>query len=131
MSTDEAAIRQLIADWAGAVRGKDIAGILRHHASDIVMFDVPPPLQFAGLKEYEEAWHLFYEMTPDAAAFDIRELNVVAGDEVAFTYGRMQAVLRSRDGRVLNLQTRLTLGLRKQAGQWTILHEHHSLPVMP
>jgi len=32
------------------------------------------------------------------------------------------------DGERINLDFRLTIGLRKMDGQWTIVHEHHSIP---
>ena len=41
-SSDEAAIRAQIEAWAAAVRRRDMAGILRNHAGDMIMFDVPP-----------------------------------------------------------------------------------------
>ena len=48
MSTDdrtknEAAIRDLVENWARAVRSKNIDGILANHSPDVLMFDVPPP----------------------------------------------------------------------------------------
>jgi len=45
MATDERDIRDLIERWAAAVHGGDLDGVLADHATDIVMFDVPPPYQ--------------------------------------------------------------------------------------
>ncbi|MBN4669100.1 hypothetical protein HUS74_26370, partial [Pandoraea nosoerga] len=50
--TAETEIRSLIDAWAAAVRRQDYPGILAHHDQDIVMFDVPPPLQSRGLDAY-------------------------------------------------------------------------------
>jgi ketosteroid isomerase-like protein len=41
ISDDEVAVRDLIEAWADSVRRKDYDGILRSHAADFVMFDVP------------------------------------------------------------------------------------------
>jgi ParB-like chromosome segregation protein Spo0J len=38
-------ITALLETWADAVRRRDIAAILAHHEPDMVMFDLPPPLQ--------------------------------------------------------------------------------------
>jgi ketosteroid isomerase-like protein len=38
--TAEAVVRELLENWAGAVRAKDFAGILHHHPSDILMLDL-------------------------------------------------------------------------------------------
>jgi hypothetical protein len=40
---DELAIQRLIGDWVAAVRCRDYDGVLRHHALDIIMFEVPEP----------------------------------------------------------------------------------------
>ena len=47
---DEVAVRELVEDWARAVRAKDLKGILANHSSTILMFDVPPPLQSKGIE---------------------------------------------------------------------------------
>jgi ketosteroid isomerase-like protein len=32
------------------------------------------------------------------------------------------------DGRLIDLDFRLTVGLEKVGGRWTVVHEHHSIP---
>ena len=49
ISDDEVAVRDLIEAWADSVRRRDYDGILRSHAADFVMFDVPPPFKSVGL----------------------------------------------------------------------------------
>ena len=48
-SGDETEIRDLIEAWAWAVRDGDMAAILANHTDDMVMFDVPVPLQSKGM----------------------------------------------------------------------------------
>lgn len=124
---DAAEIHQLIEDWAAAVRRKDIDGILRHHADDILMFDVPPPFCSKGLAEYKQTWALFFGCPPDPPKFDIRELHITAGSDVAFAYAMMRC-MTPEGGQLRDLDFRLTIGFRKIAGQWTFVHEHHSIP---
>jgi ketosteroid isomerase-like protein len=45
MPDDEQQIRSLIENWAEAVHGGDMTGVLADHSDDIVMFDVPPPYE--------------------------------------------------------------------------------------
>jgi ketosteroid isomerase-like protein len=47
-ATVEGQINGSIEAWADAVRRHDISGVLAHHDRDIVMFDVPLPLQSRG-----------------------------------------------------------------------------------
>ena len=129
-ATAEGQIRALIEAWADAVRRHDIPGILAHHAPDIVMFDVPPPLQSYGLDEYKKTWDLFFTCHKPSQAFDIEELTIVAGDNVAFAFAIMRcgtgASSAPRDAG--GLLFRLTIGLRQVDGDWRIAHEHHSVP---
>ena len=60
----EAEIRDVIERWAKAVREQDLDGVLAEHAKDIVMFDVPPPVQVRGMDAYRETWPAFLR-TPE------------------------------------------------------------------
>ena len=53
-TTDEAAIRDLVESWARAVRAKNFNGVLANHSPDILMFDVPPPVQSKGIERVQE-----------------------------------------------------------------------------
>jgi uncharacterized protein (TIGR02246 family) len=120
-ATDEARIRMLVEDWARAVRAKDMDGALAHHADDIVIFDAPLPLQAQGMEEYRKSWELFFAHSPGGpGSFEVTGLRILAGDSVAYGH----AILR-----VLDSEARLTIGLRKQDGEWLVAHEHHSYPL--
>jgi ketosteroid isomerase-like protein len=125
--SNELQIKALIENWAAAVRRKDIPAIMAHHADDLVMYDVPEPFKSVGLKAYRRTWDLFYQYTK-AGVFDILELNIVTDENVAFAFAEMQCS-DNHDGKGFNvLDFRVTIGLRKIAGQWTFVHEHHSIP---
>jgi ketosteroid isomerase-like protein len=130
--TAETQIRALIEAWADAVRRHDLAGILAHHELDIVMFDVPPPLQSRGIEAYTKTWDLFFRYHKPSQAFDIEELAITAGQDVAFAV----AIMRCGPGTSSDpseqggLLFRLTIGLRNVDGDWRIAHEHHSVPAM-
>ena len=123
---DEAVIRDLIENWARAVRNKDMDGILANHSPDILMFDVPPPIQSKGIEAYKKTWDLFFDWSRDNPAFDIQEINITAGNEVAFVTALMQCAGKAPNES--HLDFRLTVGLRKIDHQWIIAHEHHSIP---
>jgi len=125
---NESEIRDLIEKWAGAVRAKNWYGILAKHSKDILMFDVPPPIQSKGIKEYEKTWELFFSWSRDCGVFDIKEMNITAGDDVAFATALMRCAGSETNGDEQELDFRLTVGLRKIGDQWTVIHEHHSVP---
>lgn len=120
MTEDETAIRDVIELWAGAVRAGDIDEILARHTDDVVIFDVPMPPQSVGLDAYRKTWELFFQYNSGGpGSFDVDELTVTADETVAFCFGFV---------RIFDARVRITIGLRKQGGAWTIAHEHHSYP---
>jgi uncharacterized protein (TIGR02246 family) len=126
---DAAEIRALIRRWAEAVHAGELDTVVADHADDIVMFDVPPPEEgVRGIDAYRAVWPPFFEWQRQGASFEIVELNVTAGDDTAFAW----ALLRCGTPEELTAdpenRLRLTIGLRKQDGRWTVTHEHHSFP---
>lgn len=120
-------IRQLIEDWAAAVRDGDLERVLAHHSPDIVMYDVPMPFQSIGIGEYRKTWDMFFNCAKPGA-FDIQELHIIADQNVAFCYATMKCGDKSNSADYVDLYFRLTVGLRKINDEWTIVHEHHSVP---
>lgn len=127
---DAVAIRNLLEDWAGAVRKKDLDGILYNHSPRILMFDVPPPLQSKGIDAYKKTWDLFFSWAHDPVVFDIRGMDITAGDDVAFVSAVMRCAGTEANGEDIELDFRLTIGLRKIDNEWIVTHEHHSIPAI-
>lgn len=127
---DAVAIRNLLEDWASAVRKKDLVGILHNHSPSILMFDVPPPLQSKGIEAYTKTWDLFFSWAHDPVVFDIREMDITAGDDVAFVAALMRCAGTEANGEDIELDFRLTIGLRKIENEWVVTHEHHSIPAI-
>jgi uncharacterized protein (TIGR02246 family) len=119
--SNEKEVREVIEQWAAAIRDGNMEKILANHTSDIVMFDVPPPLKINGMEEYKKTWDLFYQYSPKSeGSFNLSDLTITASDTVAFAH----AILT-----IVGSKARLTIGLRKEDGQWCIAHEHHSYPL--
>jgi ketosteroid isomerase-like protein len=128
--TAEAEIKALIEAWADAVRRHDLPAILAHHDDDIVMFDVPPPLQSRGMAAYKKTWDLFFAYHQPGQAFDVEELQTCVGDTVAFAVAIMRCGSATVSGPPVpgGFQFRLTIGFCKVDDAWCIQHEHHSVP---
>jgi uncharacterized protein (TIGR02246 family) len=127
MNTNETEIRNLIETWANAVRTRDIEAIMAHHSEDLVMYDVPPPFQSIGKDAYRKTWDQFFNDTK-LGVFDFHNLKVIADENVAFCFGTMKCEFKNDSDQFVELNFRLTVGLKKISGQWTIIHEHHSVP---
>lgn len=125
---DEVEIKQLIEGIAEAIRAKDLEAFRRIYAEDVVSFDVEPPLQHLGieakLKNWERVFTVFEEVD-----YDLRDLVLTVGDEVAFShaFGRLHGRLANgvkTDG----MWVRATLGLQKRDGRWIVVHDQASVP---
>jgi uncharacterized protein (TIGR02246 family) len=129
-STDESEIRALVARWSNAVRDANMTGIGADHDPDILMFDVPPPFLSRGLDDYMATWTVFLASSAKPVVFDFQDVEVTAGADVAFATAIGSCVNIDPNGNREPLKFRLTIGLRKIAGRWPVMHEHHSLPAI-
>ena len=112
--SDEDEIRQLIMAWSRAVRTGDLPTVLAQHTDGIVMFDVPPPERgVLGIRAYEETWPPFFEWQASGSTFELDELQVVAGANVAYAYA-LAPLLITSTGRP-DVCTRSTAWVRKSS----------------
>lgn len=120
---EEQQIRAVIDNWTSAIQDNNLQEILKNHSENMLMFDVPVPLQSKGLEEYKKTWELYFQYsTGGKGLFQLEELEITASEYVAFC----TALIRLAKGR--EPECRLTIGLQKIKGQWMISHEHHSAP---
>lgn len=125
--TEEQKVRDLIERWATAVHVGDLPAVLADHAPGIVMFDVPPPEQgVRGIDAYRETWPGFFAWQASGALFEIESLEVTASPEVAFAFALLRCGTPEQFERQPGQRLRLTIGLSKVDGRWTVTHEHHS-----
>jgi ketosteroid isomerase-like protein len=122
---NETEVRNLIENWTRAISRGNRAEILAHHNDEqFLMFDFAAIER--GVEAYDRTWDFFYANPTGPIQFAPTELNVTAGDDVAFA-----SCLIHCDGTSVGpLDLRLTMGLKKIDGEWRILHEHHSVPTI-
>ena len=125
---EQTAIRRLIDDWCTAVRSRDYDGVLKWHSPDILMFDVPGPFQSEGIEAYRKTWDLFYGWMSEPPKFQLSDVRITAGSDVAFVTARGECLGPDDSGKPAEVEFRLTIGLRKIGGNWVVEHEHHSVP---
>ncbi|MGH3995339.1 MAG: nuclear transport factor 2 family protein [Pseudonocardiaceae bacterium] len=124
---DEQQIRELIQRWAAAVHAGDLDTVLADHSDDIVMFDVPPPFEgVRGIDAYRDTWPPFFDWQAQGASFEITELDITAGTDVAYAYALLRCGTAQDFADNPEQRLRLTLGLTKEQGRWVVRHEHHS-----
>jgi ketosteroid isomerase-like protein len=73
-------------------------------------------------------WPPFFEWQRQGASFEIDELEVTAGNDVAFAHALLRCGSPAELEANPDNRLRLTLGLRNEHGRWVVTHEHHSFP---
>jgi uncharacterized protein (TIGR02246 family) len=130
MGDNATQIRRLIENWADAVHRGDLAAVLADHSDDIVMFDVPPPDDgVRGIAAYRETWPPFFTWQTGGATFEVVDLEVVSGADVAFAYALLRCGTPDEHAEHPERRLRITFGLQRRDGAWQVRHEHHSFPL--
>ncbi len=125
--SDEQQITALVRRWAAAVHEGDLDGVLADHADDLVMFDVPPPQRgVRGRDAYAATWPPFFAWQRQGAVFEIDELQVRSGEDVAYAFALLRCGSPEELADAPDRRLRLTLGLQRGARGWQVAHEHHS-----
>lgn len=125
---DERQIRTLIDNWANAIRAKDVDGLMSHYTPDILVFDLAPPLQYAGIDAYRKNFEEWFSSFQGSIGCEIRDLSINAGDDVAFGHSLNRISGERTSGEETDVWVRATVCYRKIDGEWRIAHEHASVP---
>jgi uncharacterized protein (TIGR02246 family) len=122
-------VRQLIQDWATAIRAKDLDRAMSYYAPSVVSFDLAPPLQYAGADAIRKGLAQWFPTWAGAIGYEIRDLSVTVGGDVAFCRSLNHMTGKRTDGTETDVWVRATTGCQKVDGRWRIVHEHASVPL--
>lgn len=128
---DEADIRRRIDKWAEAIRSMDLEGVMSVYAPDIVSFDLDPPLQYTGAQAKRKRWMSVFAMYQRLLGYEVRDLTITLGDDVAFGHSLNRVVGTLKNGNRSDFWLRWTMCFRRIDGNWLIAHEQLSVPIDP
>jgi uncharacterized protein (TIGR02246 family) len=125
---DEAKIRQQVDKIVEGIRAKDLKGLKQLYATDVVSFDVEPPLQHVGIEAKLKNWAKVFTFFQDVT-YEVRNLRLTVGDDVAFGhgFGRLSGTLQN-GAATSGMWVRVTFCFRKIDGNWLIAHDQASVP---
>ncbi|MFF4398735.1 YybH family protein [Streptomyces sp. NPDC001480] len=126
---DEAKIRRHIDKIVEGLQNKDPEGLKRLYATDIVSFDVQPPLQHVGVEAKLKNWAPVFTSF-ESVTYEVRDLTLTVGEEVAFghAFARLSGTLKNGTA-AKGMWVRVTYCLRKIDGTWLIVHDQVSVPL--
>jgi PhnB protein len=121
----EKAIRQAIQARNTALGAKDVEGVMASGYAGFVSYNLAPPLKASGGKGGLTDWFATWD---GPIGYGMKDLKIVAGDDVGFAHGLVHMTGRKVDGEKIDMWFRQTFGLKLARGAWKIIHEHGSVP---
>jgi uncharacterized protein (TIGR02246 family) len=129
MKTEEK-IRQMIDEWVSAVKDKDVDRLMTLYSPDVVVYDVPAPLQQKGADAHRRNFEQWFAAMPGRTTSAIRDLRIVAAENIAFAHCLNHISHAPPAGKTaVDNWVRVTVCFEKIAGEWKVTHEHISLPI--
>ena len=125
---DEADNRRRVDKLAEAVRAADLEAVMSNYAPDLVTFDIVPPLQKVGAAGKRTNWMDVFTTYQRPLGYEIRDLSITVGDDVAFGYSLNRLSGALKNGNKVEQWLRWTACFRKLDGIWLIVHDHVSVP---
>ena len=123
---DEAQIRECLNKWTQALHAKDLEALWALYAPDTVAFDLMPPSQVDATR-YRKNLERWFAAMP-AIDYEIHDLRVVSGDDVAFSHNLSHIKATLANGGKADYWVRVTVGFQKRNGRWMVIHDHVSKP---
>ena len=131
MTSNEAAFRAFLESRVDACQKKDIDGLMSHYSSDIVYYDVVPPLQFAGFDNVRRNFVRWFGGYEGPIGLETRDLHVAVSGDVAFAHMLHLNSGTRMDGLEMEIWVRSTVCCQWSGDRWLITHEHISVPITP
>jgi ketosteroid isomerase-like protein len=128
-TADEAPVRLLLQHLATATRNGQRDDVLKNHLPDVLIYDVLAPMKYEGAAAYRQSWDEWQPDTQGEGWFDLEDLSVTVGEDVAFAHCFIRCGGVLPNGKTFEDLVRATFGLRKASGSWKVAHQHISKPV--
>ena len=126
---DSSQIRKLLQSEARAIHDRDAVGAVAPYASDVVKFDLDPPLAHEAPDALDPRWiEQWFQTWAGPIDVKLRDLVVEVAGPLAVCYGYIQIGGTKTDGNENSVWARRTVCLRRDGAAWRIFHEHVSVP---
>ena len=129
MDPNDSEVRALLDSRVEASRAKDIDRLMSLYSSDIVYYDVVPPLQFAGTADVRRNFVRWFDQYDGPIGLETHDLRIAGSPDVAFAHMLHLDSGTRKNGPEGAVWIRSTVCCRRSdGGRWLITHEHISMP---
>ncbi|BAT59518.1 hypothetical protein GJW-30_1_02051 [Variibacter gotjawalensis] len=114
-----------------ATASGDAASVVAPMATDIVTYDLPPPLEYHGAGEpAADGLRAWFATWRGPVTVELRDPTVMVDGNLAVVFGLSHMRGQKKDGGSIDTWNRRTVVLRRNGGgDWRIVHEHSSYPL--
>jgi ketosteroid isomerase-like protein len=127
-ASEESLLRERLATLAQAIREKDVDALMSHYAPDVVVYDVMPPLAVQGAADYRNNFERWFASMQGPIEYEMNHLRVSVSECHAFCHFLGHVNGTRKNGEKADYWVRVTTCFQKANGQWSIGHEHVSMP---
>ena len=121
-------IRALIGRWTRAFDRRDVDAVMAIYLPGDALVVYGPPGDERGAAALRQDYARFFSRYRGPLRVGYRDLHVIAGDDVAFSFGYQGIAGTLTNGSASEEWIRFTQGYRKVNGRWYAVHDHVSLP---
>lgn len=131
MTSNDSEVKAFLDSRVDACQAKDIDRLMAHYSSDIVYYDVVPPLQFAGSDEVRGNFVRWFDEYDGPIGLETHDLAIATREDVAFAHMLHLDSGTRKNGLQSAIWVRSTVCCRRSNDKWLITHEHISVPINP
>lgn len=131
MTTNDSEVRAFLENRTDAQKSKNIDRLMSFYSSEIVYYDVVPPLRFTGTEEVRRNFVRWFDDYDGPIGLETHDLAIVTSGDVAFANMLHLDSGKRKGGFQASIWIRETVCLRRSNGKWLITHEHISIPFNP
>ena len=117
--------------WSEQTAAKDLDGLMSAIADDVVSYEHETPLQYVGIDEVRSVCERGLEAGAGEVSFTVPDQTVVARGDLAVAWGLDRVAVNDAGGDTFEMWSRGTRVFRRNAGSWTMVHQHLSYPLDP
>lgn len=121
-------LRRRLDEIAQAIRDRNLDRLMTFYSTDVVVFDVRPPLNVHGAATYRQNFERWFASFEGPIGFELHDLRVVPGEGAAFCHYLALVTGARPEGRTSGYWVRGTTCFERRDGEWLVSHEHISMP---
>jgi uncharacterized protein (TIGR02246 family) len=132
--TDPTAVQELhglIDERVAAVAARDGARLMARQHTNVLAFNVLPPLKLTGNAAVEEQMQAWFGAYRDGPRYRVHDLHIDAERDLGYCAFIYHVSGTLADGNDVSMAVRATLVCKRIDGNWLIVHDHESVPFDP